>query len=311
MTQLTDMTDAVDSAHQPKTLRQVHPIRGVRPVRRTRFVHAVVLCAALIGLAGCGGGGGAGSSPEPSGSAIPTSAQLQLVAIGDSIPYNSPDDCPGCEGFVNRYGAAIQSVSNRPVQVTNLSQHNNLTLPGLLEELPTFNDQLGAADIIVVGIAHNSFELNVDRPCGGGRHGPDDALPDWSKLTPACAKASAAKYRPQFDTLFGQVAATRAGKPTILRTINRYNDYIGWQDAHLTPAENQKTVVFLNEWNTMLCQTAEQHGFQCADIYHAFNGPDGSKASGKLLAADYTHPSDEGNAKIAEMLTKQGYKPVA
>jgi lysophospholipase L1-like esterase len=310
MTQLTDMTDAVASAHQRKTLRQVRPIRGVRRVRPTRFVHAVVVCAALIAFAACGGGGG-GSSQEPNGSATPTPAQLQLVAIGDSIPYNSSDDCPGCKGFVDRYGAAIQSATNRPVQVGNLSEHTNLTLPELVDHLPTLKDQLGTADIIVVAIAHNSNELNADRPCGGGRHGNDDALPDWSKLTPACAKASAEKYRPQFDTLFKEVAATRTGKPTVLRAINRYNDYIGWPEGHLTPAQNRQTIVFLDEWNTMLCRSAEQHGFQCMDIYLAFNGPHGSKAAGKLLAADYTHPSDEGNAKIAEMLTKQGYKPVA
>ena len=42
----------------------------------------------------------------------------------------------------------------------------------------------------------------------------------------------------------------------------------------------------------MLCRSAEEHGFGCADIYHAFNGTDGTKPSGDLLSADYTHPSD-------------------
>jgi lysophospholipase L1-like esterase len=289
--------------------RQVHRTRGVKRVRRTGFVHTVVVCAAMIAFAACGGGA-ARPSQEPNGSGTPSPPQLQLVVIGDSIPYNSSEDCPGCKGFVDRYGAAIQSATNRPVQVWNLSEHTGLTLPELLDQLPALKDQLGTADIIVVGIAHNSNELGVDRPCGGGRHGNDNAIPDWSKLTPACAKPSAAKYRPQFDTLFSEVAATRAGKPTVLRAINRYNDYIGWPEAHLTPAQARQTIVFLDEWNTMLCRSAEQHGFLCADIYHAFNRPDGSKAAGKLLAADYTHPSDEGNAKIAEILTKQGYKPV-
>jgi hypothetical protein len=86
----------------------------------------------------------------------------------------------------------------------------------------------------------------------------------------------------------------------VLRAINRYNDYIGLPGEDLTPAQNRQTIVFLDEWNTMLCRSAEQHGFLCADIYHAFNGSDGSKAARKLLAADYTHPSDEGNAKITE-----------
>jgi lysophospholipase L1-like esterase len=204
---------------------------------------------------------------------------------------------------VDRYGAAIQSTTNRPVQVWNLSEHTGLTLPELLDELPSVKDQLATADIIVVAIAHNSNELNADRPCGVGRHGNDNALPNWSNLTPACAKASAAKCRPQFDTLFSEAAATRAGKPTVLRAINRYNDYIGLPGAHLTPAQNRQTIVFLDEWNAMLCRSAEQHGFLSADIYHAVNGPDGSKAAGELLAADYTHPPDEGNAKIAETLT--------
>jgi hypothetical protein len=57
----------------------------------------------------------------------------------------------------------------------------------------------------------------------------------------------------------------------------------------------------------MLCRTAEQHGFGCADIYHAFNGSDGSKVSGDLLAKDYIHMSDKGNAKAAEALVKLGY----
>jgi lysophospholipase L1-like esterase len=51
----------------------------------------------------------------------------------------------------------------------------------------------------------------------------------------------------------------------------------------------------------MLCDVAEDH-FNCVDIYHAFNGPHGTKAAGDLLAADYTHPSDKGNALIAKLL---------
>ena len=57
----------------------------------------------------------------------------------------------------------------------------------------------------------------------------------------------------------------------------------------------------------MLCRSAERHGFACADIYHAFNGPDGTKASGSLLAEDYTHPSNQGNARIARVLAAQGF----
>jgi hypothetical protein len=44
-----------------------------------------------------------------------------------------------------------------------------------------------------------------------------------------------------YDQLYSRIAAWRQGKPTILQTINRYNDYIGWTDANLTPAQQRQT----------------------------------------------------------------------
>jgi lysophospholipase L1-like esterase len=230
------------------------------------------------------------------------------VAIGDSIPYNSTDDCPGCTGFVDRYAAALQSATGRKVVVENLSQHNGLTLPMLVDELDGFKTQLMAADVIVIGIAHNSMELNQDEPCGVPLD--DNDIPNWSKLSRSCAVASANKYRPLYEQLFSTVAGWRQGKPTILRTINRYDDWVGGPTP-LTKAEAQTTRLFIDLWNSMLCRAATKNGFLCADIYHRFNGPGGADPSGDLLAGDYTHPSDKGNQVIAETLLAQGFAPLA
>ncbi|HYO19879.1 MAG TPA: SGNH/GDSL hydrolase family protein [Dermatophilaceae bacterium] len=81
--------------------------------------------------------------------------------------------------------------------------------------------------------------------------------------------------------------------------------------GNLTPQAERASTAIFDSWNAMICTAAEQHGFACADIYHAFNGPEGSKASGDLLAGDYIHPSDKGNALIAETLTAQGFAPLA
>lgn len=115
-------------------------------------------------------------------------------------------------------------------------------------------------------------------------------MPDWSRVDAACAAASTVKYRPQFDQLFSQISASREGKPTILRTINRYNDVIGWPEGHLTPVQDEQTTMLLDAWNPMLCGSAETRGLTCVDVYDAFNGPDGSRPSADLLAKDYTHP---------------------
>jgi lysophospholipase L1-like esterase len=235
-------------------------------------------------------------------------AALELVAIGDSIPFNSPDDCSGCTGFVDQYAEAVGSATGRDVHVTNLSQHTGLTLPQLVDELDTFDAQLSAADVIVVGIAHNSAELNADQPCG--KPVVND-LPDWTAIDEQCAKSAAEMYRPQFEQVYSHVAEIRRGKPTILRTINRYNDFIGWPSISLTPDEASKTKLILDPWNTMLCETAVQNGFVCADIYTAFNGTDGLQPSGDLLGHDYTHPSQAGNDLIATVLEDTGYAPLA
>ncbi len=269
-----------------------------------------VLAAAVGGCSDSDDGDPAASTSSASagGSSGPA---LSLVVIGDSIPYNSPDDCPGCTGFVDRYAKALAEATGQKVETSNLSEHTGLTLPQLMQQLDSFKEPLAGADAIIVGIAHNSFELNNDEQCGTTFDEAASTLKDWSKVTLRCAASSAAKYRPQYDELYSTIASWREGRPTLLRTIDKYNDWNGWEDAHLTPDQQRRTFFMHDSWNRMLCRSAEQHGFGCSDIYHAFNGQDGAEPSGDLLAADYTHPSDQGNALIARVLLAQGFNPLA
>lgn len=203
------------------------PVSKRQHPRTSLLCRCGVLAAVLVGLAlsGCAGSSKSSTSSGParkrpatsSRSSSPKSPELSLVAIGDSIPYNSPDDCPGCTRT----------------------------------------------------------------------------------------------YRPQYDRLFSQITRWRRGKPTILRTIDRYNDWTGYSKIHLTPAENVKIKTMIDTWDAMLCASATAHGFVCADIYHAFNGPDGRTPSGSLVGADYTHPSNKGNALIAKVLISEGFAPSA
>jgi lysophospholipase L1-like esterase len=265
--------------------------------RTHRGTSLAVVLTAMMWLPACG----AGSTTTQ------TSPVLHLVAVGDSIPNNSPQDCPGCHGFVDRYAEDVKAATGRPVVVENLSQHNNLTLPGLLDELDQFRGQLAGADIVLVSIAHNTIELAADLPCGKPLKGD---LPDWSAMDEQCAIRSTEASRPQYDRLYSHIAALRRGKLTILRTIDRYNDFID-PNLKLTPAQQRQTAMFLARWNTMICQSAATNGFGCADLSKAFNGPDGLKDPGNLLADDHTHPSDKGNETIARILADLGFAPLA
>jgi lysophospholipase L1-like esterase len=277
-------------------------------------VALVVSSVVLVGwsAAGCG----SSSSPKAgvsqgSPSSATSSRPLSLVVIGDSIPYNSPDDCAGCVGFAAQYAEALGQAMHRTVMTSNLSEHVGLTLPMLLRELPSLKKQLSSADAILVGIAHNSIELNADRPCGSRVVDSGTTFADWSKLDRSCARRSTDRFRPLYDRLFSTIAAWRRGKPTVLRTIDKYNDWIGWKPAHLTADQASTVVMFHRLWNRMLCASARAHHFECADINRAFNGPRGDRASGDLLGPDYTHPSQKGNDLIAKTLVAQGFAPLA
>ena len=259
-------------------------------------------------LAGCA----LASTPVPSSTetSIPTPAPWSLVVVGDSIAYNSPMDCPGCTGFVDRYTDAIFTATGHLVNVRNLSQHNGLQIDGLLDELktdPVRRNLLANADVIVVNISFNDTPwLRNDDPCDG----QSDNNPDWSKFNSTCAAAAAEIFRPKFESVYAQIVALRAGKPTLFRTINRYNDWIGWPGGDLPPEATDATRIVVDAWSAMVCEAAQANGFTCADIYHAFNGSDGLTPSGDLLGKDYTHPSDKGNEVIARVLTDLGYAPL-
>jgi lysophospholipase L1-like esterase len=242
----------------------------------------------------------------------PRAAQkLSLVVVGDSIPFNDVGDGGG-RGFVDRYAEALENATGKKVGVSNLSQHNGLQVRGLLNELFAGSERAAAladADAIIVGIAHNDVPWNVDDDaCDGAGTEP----PDWSKYTAACIATEVKGYTPLYEAVFERIAALRAGKPTVLLAINRYNDWNGWpgHPEAAKPDGVAASAAVIAAWNKMICGAAEANGFTCADISTAFNGKDGTQPSGNLLANDYTHPSHKGNQVIADVLIKLGFKPL-
>ena len=170
----------------------------------------------------------------------------------------------------------------RPSGSRNLSQHNGLQVQGLLDELGDGSERaqaLADADAIIVGIAHNDVPMNVDDDACDGAGGDN---PDWSKYTAACIATEVKRYTPKYEAVFERIAALRAGKPTVLRAINRYNDWNGWPGHPLPPEGVAATAAVIAAWNKMICGAAEANGFICADISTAFNGKDGTQPSGDL-----------------------------
>jgi lysophospholipase L1-like esterase len=238
---------------------------------------------------------------------------LRLVALGDSLPYNPQDRCPGCIGFPTLYGKAAGKALGVPVTVVNWGQYNSLTSPRLVGQVRTLapmRKAIAKADIIVLTIGHNDAPwINELDLCDGAASSVSDArLIDWSKYRTACARLLADSLRFNIADILGQVKKLRAGKVTLIRVTNFHNDRIGNPGLPRSADAPSKLVVDL--FSKAICGAAASARVSCVDIYHAFNGKGGRTFDGPFVAPDTVHFSQRGHDVVARLLAKRGYAPL-
>lgn len=233
---------------------------------------------------------------------------LLVVAVGDWVL--SQGECADCASAVDQYADALAETTGRKVTAINLAPNANHTIAEIQERLDSESDlqaALSAADVVLVGAAQWGLPMQsggVD-VCDGPTY---DDRPDWSLFTPECSVESAEMARPWFDQLFGDIAALRAGQPTRFIAINAYNDWINYVrgDGSTVGADGiAATKMVTEDWNRVLCEVAESHGYLCADLYHAINGADGLGDPTAFFASDYTLNS-AGHDRAAEVFKALG-----
>jgi lysophospholipase L1-like esterase len=241
----------------------------------------------------------------PSGSA---KQHLTLVELGDSLPYGR-DDCGFCATFPELYGKAIAKHEGFTVTTRNLSEHTGIDSGDLRAELQSssrLRSAVAGAVVITLTIGHNDPPWNSEDDSCDGKGGYPNA--DWSKYGQTCLDATAARYGQNLTSILKSIRTLRAGKRTMLRVTNDYNDLIG--DPRVPAAADAIAKTFFDTLSTLTCRLAKQYGGACIDTYHAFNGPSGTHDAGKLLAPDHTHPNALGHKLIAQLLVRAGYAPL-
>lgn len=235
---------------------------------------------------------------------------LHLVVIGDSIPFS--DFCAGCVGFVDRFAQELRATTGTTMDVANRSRNDSAQLNDIEQQVATdasLRAQISDADIVIVSVGFNDqAPWPADRPCSAEQ---DDTLEGQVaaivKFTDSCITETIASYQEDYDAIFSGISEL-AQDGSVLLALTVYNNALGIPGIEdvVTPADLDRlgvlTKQILDGWNDMLCDAGAEHGFACVDVYHDFNGPDGTAAPGDALESDYAHPSQLGNDRIANLL---------
>ena len=257
----------------------------------------------------------AASSPAAETPAESQPPEFLVVALGDSIPYNLADDCPGCIGFVNSYADALAPQVGGEVGVSNRSRHDGAQTADVLEQLGTDSgllQNLAAADVIVMSLGFNDQPPFADEHpgCPEPISETDSAL-DAARLGAATGKACIDSVVPIIRDQMAQVLQLiRAKAPDApLALLTAYDTWRGWSALDPVDEDTRRKLYeaetyWLHEWRDAMCEEAEAVNAVCIDVYAAFNGPDGTDPPGEFVGADYTHPSQAGNDRITELLVE-------
>jgi lysophospholipase L1-like esterase len=269
------------------------------PARRLALVAAMAGFAMI--LAACTATTPPDETSDPTGPSI--------LAIGDSIPYNSEDDCPGCTGFVESYAAALSEQSGEEYRVNNRSRHDGAGTADIVSQLGagSLDDHLAEATIVIVSIGLNDQPPYVEpgAPCSATVDTDEQVFDAVVATTPECLDEQTAVMRGRLAEILSSVREL-APDADILALVG-YNTWTGWPTLEAAGPETSAAVTevivgALDRWRDAVCEEAAAVDGECVDLYGAFNGPDGRTPSGGLLVSDYAHPSQEGNDLIRDLL---------
>jgi lysophospholipase L1-like esterase len=299
-----------------------------------RVVIAAVIILTITSCTASGRGQPSGSSTitdAASSVATPTpDPHWNLVALGDSTAQASA--CPGCTDYVDLYAKAVAKATGEQVIVDNRAANELSNIPAeeatqLLFHLLTdasLRSAVADADIIVIGIGFNDTPWNrLDDPCDAAPRYP---VVEWAKLSAGCIRGVTDEYKQTLDEILTQIdelrgcgempgvppCSQRGSVDTMLRVVSVYNAAIG---DSVDPGWDSPSVIRPTKLGNDLfvkaqCEVVHFHGGKCADVYHALNGPNGTRSAGRYLS-DWAHLDQRGHRLVASVLIKLGLAPLA
>jgi lysophospholipase L1-like esterase len=231
------------------------------------------------------------------------------TALGDSIGFGL--FAPIGDGYVPTFDRFIEADSGANVKTINLSVPGwtSSDLLGAIRGNLLFRVSVATSTIVTVNIGGNDL-LGArgdykDRTCGGADNQD-------------CLRAGVAVFRANFNAILAEVRSLRGGRSTIIRTMDIYNPFVNEdraQDTWPNDQGNDFQVLkpYLDVINNQIAAAAAARNIPFAQVYLAFNGPNGDIDPDDLglLSFDNLHPNRRGHRLIADLLRGLGYSPFA
>lgn len=259
---------------------------------------------ALLALLATGCGAGAETSAHPTGTPSSTTAAedvVHIAVLGDSLAETAWPDL---------YGKKVAAQLGRPVEVKVLTA---MGVPEGADLVTGSRESVADADIVIMETGFNNAlpDPETGIGCAGSFGSNASGILRWIKSTePTCLTEGIKTYAGLYEQIFAGAKAARAGKPTVfvaMTTVDGNNDpkqadgLIGIMPKAARPEVLDWTLAAYDRWNTMLDGRAKAARFQVVDMFHAVNGPDGSRAVGNL-SDDGRHPNAKGDALYVRQL---------
>jgi lysophospholipase L1-like esterase len=231
------------------------------------------------------------------------------TALGDSIGFGL--FAPIGDGYVPSYDRLVEADSGANVNTINLCVPGwtSSDLMNAIRGNLIFRLSVATSTIVTVNIGGNDLlgarSAYKDRTCGGADN-------------QNCLRTGVAVFTANFNAILAEVRSLRAGRNTIIRTMDVYNPFVNEDRAQNTWPNDQGNDFqvfkpYLDAINNQIAATAAARNIPYARVYLAFNGPNGDIDPGDLglLAFDGLHPNGSGHRLIADLLRGLGYSPFA
>lgn len=237
------------------------------------------------GVPGGGGGGGGGTSWD-------------YAALGDSLATG----VGALQGYVPRYADHLEQDNAVSVDLTNLGQ-NGWTSSDLLDALQNsrrFRQTVSGGEVVTWNIGGNDL-MDARDDYKAGTCGGDD--------NQDCLRATVATFKSNWDAIIVEILSLRSTSDTIIRTMDIYNPYVNEDKAD---GDFEVLKPYIDDVNNHIATTATNNNIPYAQVYLAFNGPNGDEdpEDKGYLSLDGVHPNDTGHAVIAQLLRDLAYAPL-